>query len=188
MSTTFRSLLTAAGLAAALASHRPTAADLVTNGGFETGDFTGWTLSGNTAFTGVTTGNAHGGQWAAFSGPDGSLGELSQSIATMPGMTYTLTYFLQSDGQSPNEFRATFGDRTVDLTDLPAFGYTRETLTVTATGTSTPLGFAFRNDDGVFFLDDVSVTAVPEPGTLSLSAIGGAALFFWALRRGRTIA
>ena len=30
-------------------------ANLVTNGGFETGDFTGWTQGGNTGFTGVDT-------------------------------------------------------------------------------------------------------------------------------------
>jgi hypothetical protein len=185
MNTAFRGPFAVAGLAAVLAFPGSASADFVINGGFETGDFTGWTLSGNTSFTGVTTGNAHGGRWAAFSGPDGSLGELSQYIATTPGMTYTLTYFLRSDGRSPNEFRATFGDKTVDLTDLPAFGYTRESLAFTATDRSTLVRFDFRNDNGVFFLDDVSVSVVPEPGALVPSAVGFSLLFLWARWRGR---
>ena len=39
--------------ATALVFCNPARADLVTNGGFETGDFTGWTQTGNTAFDGV---------------------------------------------------------------------------------------------------------------------------------------
>jgi hypothetical protein len=188
MSTTFRGLLTVAGLAAGLSSPGSASADFVINGGFETGDFTGWTLSGNTSFTGVTTGNAHGGQWVAFSGPDGPLGALSQYVPTTPGTTYTLTYFLRSDGRSPNEFRATFGDRTIDLTDLPASGYTRGTLAFTATDLSTLVRFDFRNDNGVFFLDDVGVSAVPEPAALALSAVGFSLLYLGARWRGRAAA
>jgi hypothetical protein len=168
-----------------LASPDSASADFVINGGFETGDFTGWTLSGNTGFTGVTTDSAHGGRWAAFSGPDGSLGALTQYVPTTPWTTYTLTYFLRSEGRSPNEFRATFGDKTVDQTDLPAFGYTRETLAFTAMDLSTLVRFDFRNDNGVFLLDDVSVSAVPEPAALVLSAVGFSLLFLWARWRGR---
>jgi transposase-like protein len=71
-------------------------ADMVINGGFETGDFTGWALSGNTDYTGVTTGIAHSGEYAAYFGPDGSLGYLSQSLATTVGTRYELSFFLAS--------------------------------------------------------------------------------------------
>ena len=44
-----------------------TPANLVVNCGFETGDFTGWTQSGNTGFTGVSTGiYAYSGNYGAF--------------------------------------------------------------------------------------------------------------------------
>ena len=46
-------------------------ANLVTNGGFETGDFTGWTQGGNTGFTSVDFGIGHSGYGAKF-GPAGS--------------------------------------------------------------------------------------------------------------------
>ena len=53
------------------------AANLIVNGSFETGDFTGWTLSGNTGVTGVTGSfggvDPEDGSFQAFFGPIGSL-------------------------------------------------------------------------------------------------------------------
>jgi hypothetical protein len=168
-----------------IASAGAARADIVTNGGFETGDFTGWTQSGNTDFTGVTTGIAHSGDYAAYLGPDGSLGYLSQTLATAVGTTYQLTFFLASDGQVPNEFQVTLGEATWDQTDVPSFGYVSESLTVTATASTTLLQFGFRNDNGSFNLDDVSVSSVPEPGSLMLLCLGTTLAFASIrLRRG----
>ena len=105
----------------------------VTNGGFETGDFTGWTLSGNTDFVGVTTGIAHSGDYAAYFGSDGSLGFLSQTLATTAGTSYELSFFLASDGQLPSEFQVTFGGTTLSQNDLALSSYTGESLILTAT-------------------------------------------------------
>ena len=56
--------------ATALVFCNPARADLVTNGGFETGSFSGWTGTGNTVFNGVTCpgpgATVHGGNCAAF--------------------------------------------------------------------------------------------------------------------------
>src|SRR5207342_1372158 len=68
-------------------------ANLVTNGGFETGDFTGWTNGGNTGFTGVDPGIQHSGTYGAFFGPIGSNGFLSQTLATTAGGVYTLSFW-----------------------------------------------------------------------------------------------
>jgi hypothetical protein len=160
-------------------------AGFVINGGFETGDFTGWTQSGNTDDSGVTTGIAHSGSYAAFFGPAETLGFLSQELATTAGATYALNFYLQSDGLMPNEFQATFGGTKIDLTNLAPFAYTSETILLTASSSATLLQFGFRDDSGDLFLDDVSVSAVvPEPSSIMLSMqISIASLFCLAWKR-----
>jgi len=101
-------------LLASLAFMPSVEANSVLNGSFETGDLTSWTLSGNTGFSGVdhgTTGFAPGpqnGSFAAFFGPVGSLGFLSQNVATVSGASYDLTFRLANDGLTPNEFRVSW--------------------------------------------------------------------------------
>ena len=97
---------------------------LVRNGGFETGDFSYWILSGNTADTEVNTTFAHSGQFGAALGPVGSLGYLSQSIPTVPGWWYRLSLWLDSpDGLAPNEFSVAWNGPTLfDQVNLPYLG------------------------------------------------------------------
>ena len=64
--------------------------NLVTNGSFETNNFTGWTLGGN--YTSTTygqeiyiNGEAESGQYAADLGSVGSDGTLSQTFRRRPG-------------------------------------------------------------------------------------------------------
>ena len=58
------------------------AGNLVANCGFETGDFAAWTQSGNLGFTGMGTTNPNSGSFAAFLGPIGSDGFLTQNVGT----------------------------------------------------------------------------------------------------------
>jgi len=61
-----------------------------------------------------------------WSGPRkvGDLAYLSQEIPTVPGMSYSLSLWLNSpDGITPNEFSVSWGGTTLcDYTNLPAFG------------------------------------------------------------------
>src|SRR6266478_615331 len=87
------------------------AVELVTNGSFETGDFTGWTLTGNTGFTGVECPGAPfagpgDGNCDAFLGPVGSNGTLSQTLTTIPGQFYNIRFDFQPDGGQPSFFSA----------------------------------------------------------------------------------
>ena len=164
-------------------------ANLVTNPGFETGDFSGWIQFGNVGFTGVNTGLPHSGSFSAFLGPVGSLGFLSQTLATTPGQTYNLGFFLQSDGGTPNQFQVAWNGSVIsDQSNLPAFGYTeRDFLNLLATSPTTPLVFGFRNDPGFLHLDDVAVNATPEPTTLILlgTTMAGLGLIRWRRCRQR---
>ena len=75
-----------------------------------------------------------------------------------------------------SEFQVTFGGATFDQSDLPPFSYFSESFTMTATSSSTLLQFGFRDDNGFLNLDDVSVSAVPEPGSLVLLCLGASVL------------
>jgi len=152
--------------------HSPVAlaANLVTNPGFETADFTGWTQSGISWFTYVSETDPHSGQYEASLGPFDTLGYLSQNLTTVPGATYEISWWLAtSDDPIDNHFIVSFGDTVLfDQTGIPPQPWTKYTFTATATATSTTLQFGFANRPGFFFLDDVDVheTGV-APGTPS---------------------
>jgi FecR-like protein len=134
------------------------------NGGFETGDFSGWTRSGNPGFTSVTTSPSfvRSGTFAAFLGPIGSDGFLSQTLETVPGKPYIVSFSLRSDGGLPNDFNASWaGTSFFSQTNIPSGEYLTYTFTEVAPGASTVLQFGFRNDPGFLGLDDVSVVADP---------------------------
>jgi len=180
-------------------------ANLVTNPGFETGNFTGWALSGDTSDTGVDNFSPHSGRFGALLGtlppdprfPDTlpSTGSITQTLATTVGVSYAIEFWLNT-AVKPNFLSVSFGgivlDSLTDITTSPMVqrndpNYKLFSYTALASSASTDLVFTFQHDFWVWDLDDVSVeaaTAVPEPGSLALVAGG---LIFWflllALRR-----
>lgn len=164
------------------------AATIVVNGGFETGDFTGWTQTGNTSFDGVQSpgpgSTVRAGNSSAFFGPVGSLGGISQTLTTIAGATYNVTFSFLPDGGNPSNFSASFdGVTLVSLTNPAAGPYIDYSFGAIATGTSTVLAFNFRDDPGFLFLDEVAVNQTPIPAALPLFAGGLGVLGLLARRR-----
>jgi hypothetical protein len=142
------------------------AVSLLQNGDFASGNMNGWVQSGNTGGTSVSTSPAYAysGNYGLSAGPSGSLGFLSQTISTVPGQSYLLSFWLDSPGGTPNEFQVSWnGNPVFDQTNVPALGWTNMQFTLLATETNTDLEFGFRNDPYYFGLDDISVTVISTP-------------------------
>jgi len=145
--------------------------NLVANCGFETGDFTGWTLSGNLGFEGVSTSIPNSGAYGGFFGGVGSDNVISQVLPTAPGL-YDISFYLQSDGGNPNHFALSWNGVPQLFGNTSAFPYSQFSLSGIAGLGGDQISFAIRDDPGFMFLDDVIVTAVPEPGSMVLLASG----------------
>ena len=176
--------------------------NLVANCGFETGDFTAWTLSGNDVP--IELGNLYGVEGAdPFDGisPFSGLFQayfadlvsnattLSQTLATVPGKVYTVSWLLAQDTAVgtgyTNAFSASFnGAPLVNLAAVPVEGYTKYSYTGLATGSSTVLSLTLGDDLGEFLLDDVEVAVAPEPAAWQLG-MGGLCLACLLARKGR---
>jgi hypothetical protein len=183
----FPSLL-ACAVACSLALPGRASANIVINGGFETGDFSGWTQIGNTDFTGVTcagVGSAPEGSCAAFFGPGGSTGGIQQTLGTVIGQGVVISFDYHGDGGLPGYFEVDFGGQVL-LAQTNALAATHTyTFNAIATTATTNLTFLFRDDTGFMSLDNVQAAAVPEPGSLALMGIGLAGLVAWRKRSGR---
>ena len=143
---------------------------LVLNGGFEIGDFTGWTLTGD-LYAFVDDGSHSGtmpysGNYEAELGTLSSSGQLSQTLFTVAGAGYLLSLWLNiPDGQTPNEFLVSWNGHTLfDETNIPAIGWTNLQFLVSAPGTSTVLEFGCLDAPGYLGLDEVSVLPMPTVG------------------------
>src|SRR4029450_259542 len=78
----------------------PAKANLITNPGFETGDFTGWPVNLGFLVTGTLAGiSPHSGNFQAANPP--ALAFLGQTLATTAGQSYTIDFWVATAGGAP---------------------------------------------------------------------------------------
>ena len=161
---------------------------IVQNGGFEAGTFTNWTLVGNTVNGGATYNSVepessyptvvHSGNYGTFLG-DLTPATLAQTLVTVPGQTYLLSFWLSNPSAGAGEqfqvnwiTNATTAGQIYYVTNPPVLAWTNFTYVLAATGTNTVLQFGAQNVPNYFGLDDVSVTPIPNPAISQLARSG----------------
>jgi hypothetical protein len=135
--------------------------ELVINGGFETGDFSGWSRTIEDTFVGSSPNPPHSGRFAAQVSSFGDLQEFfSQDLSTTPGATYHISFSYFRDGRTPANLQVFWGPflNIYSEFDSAAHDYVEHTIDLVATDTTTRLAFFVRNERGFDALDDVSVT------------------------------
>jgi hypothetical protein len=167
-------------------------AGLIVNGGFETGDFTGWTTGPNSYTQFIAHSPVHSGNFSAsIAGYSFFPDTLSQTVATAPGQAYDLSFWRLVGGQGrPTTLFEVYWDGVQVFSERnPGAGpFQRFSVGVVGTGSDTVL-FRAGNDPDFTYLDDVALTprvaSVPEPSTLAPGALSGLAVLGYAWRRRR---
>jgi hypothetical protein len=174
-------------LLAALLPLGASAQNLVVNGNFETGDFTGYSTSGDihVGRFGTATGTS---SFVAFTTtpflPDiFPAAVFTQALATQAGTPYRIDFLGGGSGAgiSSTGFRIEilFGGVSIFNQNLVVPGasdnFTLRPISVVtpvATGSSTDLTFRMYASSGATAVDNIAVVATPEPATMALLATG----------------
>jgi hypothetical protein len=179
-----------------LVSSTPARANIIANGGFETGQFDDWLpIPPPVEAMFFVSGHPHTGHYAAWFGAIGIVDEtLSQQIPTVAGDRYVVDFWL-AHGMSnhSNDFSVWWnGVQLMSIVNANSFAYTAYSFSVVAEGASSTLMFAGREVANFFTLDDVRVVpaeaqtaaqVVPEPLTLLLVGAGVSGLMRSRRRR-----
>lgn len=146
--------------------------NLVNNGGFETGDFTDWTVDLAAAGSNLSViAQPHTGTFSAiFSAEGANYDEISQSVPTIMGEQYTLSFWIQNLGVGNDSLQVEWEG--VNVLDQTPVGTELENWVeivvspLSASANGSELRMLGLDNISAFLIDDVSVTLVPEPSSL----------------------
>lgn len=155
--------------------------ELVENGGFETGDLSGWSCVGadlcdvqNNAFPGKE------GSWFLVGFDNSGFATLSQTLDTVAGAEYDLSFLSGTNRDAAgNILRYQVGDGIINTVNLSVSSLSLTLDSFTATSSSTNLSFFFETDSGTgtIRLDSISVVGatgadIPAPAPLAMLGLG----------------
>lgn len=177
-----RSIRSIVGLAAALVALSIHAQNLVLNGSFEDngGSYNDWTIShgGPPPDYGpyIGGGGVDGNYYAQFLFEPYGNDIISQSLQTVPGETYDISFFAENgDGHNFGAYCSVGGVQTnimlaFDAAYPTVYGWMQFDFSFTATSNLTDLSFLISADTGSEFgLDNISVTSAPPTQTCNVS-------------------
>jgi VCBS repeat-containing protein len=156
------------------------APSIAANGGFESGDLTGWTAGPDVIVQFLGLGGEFGNYAAQLGATGGPTETLTQNVATTAGEHYTVGFSVRGDPEgSSNSLTVTWdGITLVGLADNFNGGFTTYTFDVVgAAGGFTTLQFSYADDGIGLFVDQVSVaptSALPtasDEGTISFTDV-----------------
>jgi VCBS repeat-containing protein len=134
------------------------------NGGFETGDLTGYSSSG-VSVDPLFLGGEFGNYSARLSG---SSGFLEQDAATTAGQHYTVSFYVAGDADASSDSLKVYWDgaQILSQTDV-ALGFTKYTFDLVGDSSdpTTQLFFDFGTDGTGLLVDQISITPTPGPAT-----------------------
>jgi hypothetical protein len=149
-------------------------ANLVQNPGFESGDFTGWTIGSPASFnygSSVLSTDPHSGTHSAFLEAAPGTATLSQAIPVTAGDVYDVSFWLATVSGDGSSFGAYFGGVLLLSGAGSGAGYNEYNYTGLAAGTGV-ISFSFARDDA-FELDDISVTDITQTGVPDAASTAG---------------
>jgi hypothetical protein len=167
---------------------------VVSNDGFESADFSGWTLSGSGNQSSISSTNsfpegAHSGLYGAKLANVGlPLGYLTQTVPTTSGRLYLLSFWLDSGANptaphktTPNQFLVSWNGTTLfNETNIGVIGWTNLQFVVVANGASGTLQFGFRDDPWDLVLDDIQLQPLLPATFQAISKISNGVNISWS--------
>ena len=141
------------------------------NGGFESGDLTGYFAFGSVSVDPLFFGGEFG-NYSARLGASINPGLLGQTVATTPGQHYIVSFYVGGDADaSANSLSVSWDGATIFSQTDVTLGFTKYTFDLVGDGSqpTTELLFNFLTDGTGLFVDQISITPTPGPATETTS-------------------